>query len=283
LTHVGGAQCAGVVVGQDDMHWKAETCIYPPYLRTRIRRGRGVGSGISYIPWLKVRDVPSRGTSSVISGIITGRSHHLLSELEATYFYLLERRSSTLDILEQWPILDIDRTLELCAETQTRHNCRGIFPEPFTIDFLITERTAAGTLVRAASIKAKEDAENPAVRKRLSIECTWCNERGIPWTLVDTSGFEKILLANLRFMRGWFRNEFEPNEELVFMFNQDFSLVYTRNVRLSELIRQTAKRLRLLESVAQDIFRYCAWYDMIPVSLKHPISLGSPLVLRSTQ
>lgn len=102
------------------VHWKPNPLLYPPHLRARIKRRRGVGLGSLYVPWLKVREVPSKGTSAIIRGIFTGRPHHLLSELEAIYFFLLERRSSTVDLREQWPILDFDRTLELCEQFGVR-------------------------------------------------------------------------------------------------------------------------------------------------------------------
>lgn len=262
------------------MHWMSDPSLYPPYLRSRIRRGRGVGLDASYIPWLKVRDVPSRGTSSTVSGILSKRPHHLLSELEATYFFQIERRHSTVNILEQWPILDIDRTLELCAATGVRHNFRGPFPEPFTIDFLITENIDGALKVRAASIKTKEDAQTPAIRQRLAIEYQWCLEKGIPWTLVETASFNKEVLSNLRFMRGWHRHGFDPEKHSRHGFSQHFLDAYAFNVPLGELIRRTAKSLRLDQNTAQDFFRYCAWSDQIPVSLKHPLSLGNPLILK---
>src|SRR5579859_517756 len=152
------------------MHWKPKPELYPPYLRRRIARGRGVREGTSYVPWLKVRDVPSKGTSSVVSGIVVDRTHHLLSALEATYFYLIERRPQTVDILEQWPILDIDGTLKLTQLRGVRHPFKGPYPEPFTIDLLIAERTATGLHYRAASIKSPEDANDSDVRRRLAVE-----------------------------------------------------------------------------------------------------------------
>lgn len=262
------------------MYWKPNPDIYPPYLRPRIRRGRGVGHGREYVPWLKVRDVPSRGTSSVISGIRIGRPHHLLSELEATYFFLIERRPSTVEIREQWPILDLDGTLTLCARLGVRHRYRGIYPEPFTIDFLITERIDGELKYRAASIKTREDAANHEIRHRLSLEHAWCRERKIPWTLVDTSAFDRTLLANLRFVRAWFRHRHEPDIDGVTRFSKLFAALYQRNVPLGELIGCVAKRLHLRGPDADDLFRYAAWSDNIAVSLTHPIGLDKPLVLR---
>lgn len=262
------------------MYWKPDPLLYPPYLRSRIRRGRGVGEGLSYKPWLKIRDVPSKGTSSNPPGIIVSRPHHLLSELEAEYFFLTERKPTVVDIREQWPILDLDRTLELCAKFGVRHNYRGAFPEPFTIDFLITHSIDGKLHYSAKSIKTPEDAANPEIRLRLQVEYEWCLERGIPWTLIDTSQFSKELLSNLRFMRVWFQNHYKPDSDGATLFAKQFNASYRTNVRLDELIHLTAKHLRLSDDIAGDTFRYCAWSSRIDVSLKHPLALNRPLILR---
>lgn len=262
------------------MYWRPIPELYPPYLRRRIARGRGVRDGPSYVPWLKVRDVPSRGTSSVVSGIVVNRTHHLLSELEATYFYLVERRPETIDILEQWPVLDIDETLKIARRHGVRHPFKGPYPEPFTIDLLIAERSPTGTLYRAASIKSPGDAVDPDIRRRLAVEHAWCEAHGIPWTLVDTSRFDKVLLANLRSLRGWHRHRFATAPGMATMFAHTFLHRYETNVLLSELITRTAKSLRLDMVTAQDLFRYCGWTDRIAVSLRHEIALDRPLILR---
>lgn len=264
------------------VYWKPDPSLYPPYLRPRIRRGRGIGQGLQYRSWLKVRDVPSRGTSSMPPGIVVKRPYHLLSEFEAIYFFLVERKSGTADIQEQWPILDLDRTIELCLQFGVHHQFRGPYPEPFTIDFLITESMGGELKSRAASIKTPEDAADPAIRQRLAVEYAWCVERGIPWTLIDTSAFSKTMLATLRFMRTWFSNRYEPDLDSAAQFSEQFHTSFKANVLLDELIRNTAKRLHLSNTDAQNIFRYCAWTDRINVSLKHPLSLDRPLVLHQT-
>lgn len=264
------------------MHWVPDHKLYPPYLKTRIQRGRGVSKGIDYKPWLKIRDVPSIGTSSSISGIIIPRPYNLLSELETIYFYLIERKKSTFDIQEQWPILDIDRTLELCAEYGVRHNFRGSNPEPFTIDFLITSKNAQYTSeIRAASIKTPEDASNPLIRQRLLIEYLWCKERGIPWTLIDTSRFTKTLLENLRFIRSWHRHRYIPNPEIEAFFLKRFDFTYSKNIVLNDINKLISKKLFISENLALDTFRYCAWTNQIDICLEHSIALNKPIVLRS--
>lgn len=262
------------------MHWKPNPLLYPPYLRARIRRGRGVGEGSSYKPWLDVRDVPSRGTSSIVQGTRVDRPHSLLSENETIYFYLIERKQGTADIREQWPILDIDRTLELCQIYGVHHQYRASYPEPFTIDFLITTNLGGKRTYRAASVKTAEDARDPEVRVRLMIENVWCREQGIPWTLIDTSTFNKTLLANLRFMRAWFRHGYHPELGSVQQFSQQFAASYARNIPLKELIRHIANRLRKPEALATDEFRYCVWADFIKISLTQPLALNKPLALQ---
>ncbi|MFC5742892.1 TnsA endonuclease N-terminal domain-containing protein [Dyella tabacisoli] len=215
-----------------------------------------------------------------MKGIVVDRTHHLLSELEATYFYLIERRAQTVDILEQWPILDIDGTMQLSRQWGVRHPFKGPYPEPFTVDLLIAEQTTAGPRFRAASIKTPDDANNPAIRQRLAIEHAWCKARGIPWTLVDTRQFNRVLLANLRFLRGWYRHRFTPSAGRATQFAHAFSKGYETNVPLVDLISRTAVRLRMNVGSAQDLFRYCGWTERVAVSLTDQITLDRPLVLR---
>jgi hypothetical protein len=261
------------------MEWMRDPNLYPPYLRARIRKGRGVGKGTGYKRWLNIRDVPSQGTSSSVEGILIPRPYHMLSELETIYFYLTERKPSVVDIREQWPVLDIDRTLELCAQQGIRHKFDGTYPEPFTIDFVITEKLDGKLYHRAASIKTVKDAADLGVRRRLYVEHTWCEEQGLPWKLVDTSGFDKKLLSVLNFMRGWFQNRFEPDASTVARFGDTFLDLYSTSLSLKTLISLSAKRLCISEELAENLFRYCAWSNQIPVSLRHQLMMNRPVAL----
>ncbi|WP_283441336.1 TnsA endonuclease N-terminal domain-containing protein [Noviherbaspirillum suwonense] len=235
---------------------------------------------MNYKRWLNICDVPSTGTSSSTSGIKVRRPVHLLSELETTYFYIAERTHSIVDIREQWPILHIDETLRLCSSLGIKHAYREGYPEPFTIDFLLTEVVEGKPIIyRAASIKTAEDAKDPKVRQRLAVEFMWCQAHGIPWTLIDTSSFDRTVLETLRFLRSWFRNRYEPNEKIVDEFVEQFLLAYIPNVVLQTLIENIAKRLGIDQSTATNIFSFSAWSDRIPVSLRHPVLMNKPLVL----
>lgn len=261
------------------MFWKPDVDLYPTFLRSRVRRGKGIGKGLNYKPWYKNSDVPSRGTSSCVLGIQVHRHYDLLSELEVTYFFLLERRHSVLDIREQFPILDIPRTLELCAQLNVQHKYAGIYPEPFTIDFIITENIDGKISYRAASIKSAADAQDPDVRQRLAVEKMWCQEQGIQWSLVDTSQFSKTLLENLRFMRAWFLHRYKPDDAEIAQFLTVFSAQYSKSMTLNAIIASTARAINRDETVTLDMFRYCAWRDFIHVSLSSNLALNRPLIL----
>ena len=63
----------------------------------RIKEGRGVGKLSNYKPWLYVDEVPSKGRSQRVYSHLTGRVHHVLSDLEFAVFLLLDHNSAVKD------------------------------------------------------------------------------------------------------------------------------------------------------------------------------------------
>ena len=265
------------------LRWIANPDLYPRYIWQWSQRGRGnrgMGEGLEYNSWFAVRDVPSDGTAGDIAGIKVPRPFVTLSTLEATQLFKIERRKNILDIRENWPILHMDRTRELCREHRVRHVYRGRYLFPFTIDFLITELLNGRISYSAESVKTPDKAADPEALLRLLIEELWCREHNIPWSLVDTSEYTPAMLSALRFMRAWFQYEYEPNGEDEPRFAKYFLADYSRNVPLSILVRKTAKALRLSEPMAKSMFRFCAWSDLIPVSIKRPLAFNLPVIFR---
>lgn len=185
------------------MEWNPNLSMYPKYLHSRLKRGFGLGVGPSYHPWLRVRDVRSIGNSGNPKGITIPRVYHLLSMPERIHFHLLDRQTDVIDIREQFPILDLNETLAICSELGVKHTHHGFFPEPFTLDFLITRQTRSGLMHQARSIKTVVDAAIPKIRLRLKVEHKWCEQNSIDWKLVDTTEYTTDLLSTLTFMRGW--------------------------------------------------------------------------------
>ena len=256
--------------------------IYPSYLRSRIKRGLGCGRGSSYQPWCSVAAISSDGTAGDPGGLKTGRQHQLLSSPERLYFYLMERHVNVIDIREQFPILEISRSIELCAEVGLQHKLTAGYPEPYTIDFLITESVDGDEFVRAASIKAFDFELTHKDHAKLSVEYRWCEENGIPWQLVEWSEFRDPVaaLSVLRFLRQWHVHGFLPDSYTQAKFVDHFMSVYEPNVLLRELLTKTASRLRLKFEQADDAFRHAAWHRKLPVTLDRELAYNLPLVFR---
>ena len=59
--------------------------------------GYGQGSGIDYIPWLKIGNFASKGRENRVADA-NGRVHHMFSDLEANFFYILAWDDNVIDI-----------------------------------------------------------------------------------------------------------------------------------------------------------------------------------------
>ncbi len=263
------------------MEWDPDLSKYPEYWKARLKRGFGMKSGLDYRPWLRVRDVPSMGTSSNVTGITIPRRYDFLSTPETIYFHLLDRQPDVVDIREQFPILHLVATQTLCAEHKVKHPHKGHFPEPFTLDFLVTRKTESGLVYQARSVKTVDDAQDPATQERLNIEFQWCSAIQLDWKLVDVSGFTTDLLSTLLFMRAWSLHGYKPSSALAEDFSEAFMGVYEKNVPLNELIEVTSKKMRRSYALAKDDFRYCAWRALIPADICAPMQLNLPLILNA--
>ena len=265
------------------MEWSPDYKLYPRYLQGRIKRGRGIGILKNYTPWIHKRDVPSDGTASTSTGLLTGRDHWLLSKPEKAYLYQLERQPTVVDIREQWPILDLKRTLELAARFGIRHKSdrKHQFPEPYTVDFLVLERISGRFFYSGRSIKSKEDSEDPNTRKKLAIEHAWFSERDLPWTNMLSSNYTNTLLDTLGFMREWHKNRYQQDVVAEAEYARMFKSLYSSSAVLDELVERCAKKLHIEKSLAVDRFRYCAWSNSIPLRITEELAMDRPVHLVS--
>src|SRR5207248_3008386 len=71
------AACGGLLLGAAEPMSRYADTSDPRVQRRRAREGRGQNEGSRYKPALTVRDVPSRGLSSRLTGWKTNRVHHL--------------------------------------------------------------------------------------------------------------------------------------------------------------------------------------------------------------
>lgn len=166
--------------------------------RRYIKEGRGQGTLSAYKPWIMIHDFPSLGMVSRVLGSTTGRIHHLLSNMELSYFYILDWSDKVCDIREQYPLLDIAAVLEIADKAGIRYpfdNQSG-FPYVLTSDFLIT--TPNGEMAR--SIKKKKDLDNPRVREKLEIERRYWAKYGVDWKLVTEDEINQQKARNIEWL-----------------------------------------------------------------------------------
>lgn len=165
------------------------------------KEGRGCGSGADYMPWLTIQDVPSSGRRSRVFTPLTGREHHLLSDIETSVFFVLHWNDAVLDLREQFP-LDRAETRRLAAELgvphpKDRHTGVDIV---MTLDLLVDVRTAATPLCIPVSCKPFENLEDRRTLEKLEIERLYCRKRWGEWHLMTDRDYSKQYVQNLRWV-----------------------------------------------------------------------------------
>ena len=145
------------------------------------KQGRGQGCGASYKRWLTVRDVPSTGFSHRIKGWKTNRTHHLLSNVELSFFYMLERSPNVVDIREKYPLLPITRTLSIAERLGIRHSCINKTLEPIVLvtDFLVEERYGCESKFVAYSVIPDKKALTRQFKNKSLIESYYWKSMGL--------------------------------------------------------------------------------------------------------
>ncbi len=156
--------------------WNAN--VYESYMRD----GRGRGSGSGYAPWVYIQDFASRGIVSRVKGRTTGRVHHLMSNNELAYFYMLDWSEIVTDIREQYPLLDLGCAIKVAQESGIKYPIDNIsgYPYVMTCDFMIT--TVAG--LRARTIKMTSELGNCRTLEKLEIERRYWLEHDVDWKIV---------------------------------------------------------------------------------------------------
>lgn len=167
-------------------------------IEIRIDEGRGQGEGPDYRPWLRIQDVPSLGLVTREKGWKTGRIHHLMSGNELNYFYLLEWSPIVTDIREQYPLLPIERTLEIAMELGIEHPKDPKSKEDIvmTTDFMITIDRGNGREIWARTIKPVADLDKRQLEK-FKIEHMFFQEQGIDWGIVTDQVIPVTLARNI--------------------------------------------------------------------------------------
>lgn len=173
--------------------------------KQREQEGRGQGHGINYRPWLTIHDVPSTGRVHRKKGWKTGRDHHLLSDLELKYFYIVEWAAEVLDIREQYPLLPLEETLSLADEVGVAHPTDTSTKEPIvmTTDFMLTAQNEGHGVLQARTIKPAAKLASKRVIEKFEIERRYWAARSVDWGIVTEREIPQVLIDNLALLHDY--------------------------------------------------------------------------------
>jgi hypothetical protein len=167
-----------------------------------LKEGRGQGNGIDYLPWLMTYNVPSHGRRARDPGWKTGRLHHLMSDQETHYLYLLEWSDLVLDIKEQFPLLDLESAQAIAFDMGIDYpiDRHSKFPFVLTTDFMITVRDGDRIFDIARTIKPSKELEKTRVIEKFEIERRYWAAKGIDWGIVTEKEIPKVLVENIKYL-----------------------------------------------------------------------------------
>ncbi|MEK5358049.1 TnsA endonuclease N-terminal domain-containing protein [Paenibacillus sp. FSL L8-0709] len=166
-----------------------------------IKKGRGQGTGSEYQPFIQAHDnkVASEGWITRHKGWKTKRIHHTLSEHERKYLYYCEWLDGVIDIREQFPLLPLERTIEISNQLGIQHAHIDGSPVIMTTDFMLTIQTSNGLTPVVRTIKPLHKLDTRTL-ELFEIERRFFEELGIDWCIITENRIPTTLVTNIEWM-----------------------------------------------------------------------------------
>ena len=256
-------------------------------MKRRIKQGRGQGQVKNYLPWLKVQDGPSEGFLTRSLGWKTGRVHHYMSLHERRYFFLLEWSKKVVDIREQYPLLPLDRTLEIAERLGIMHPSHPYSGQPIvmTTDFLVDVTTVAGVINWARTIKPAEKLISDRTIAKFEIERTYWAEQGVDWGIVTEIEILKsgALAKNVRVIhKAWHTDNLPPQalEHLHKIEALLFQRVAKQQIPPARAARDVDDQLGLKPGSALSVLKHLLARRIWRVDMKKRLNFSYPMIVK---
>ncbi|HGO4533111.1 TPA: TnsA endonuclease N-terminal domain-containing protein [Klebsiella pneumoniae] len=235
-----------------------------------LKNGYGLGACGNYKPWLRVQDVPSRGTSAKIQGIKTSRAHHFLSEGETCCFFQAEFLDRVVDVREQFPLLPISLCRNIADVIGIRYPKIPTTRTPvvMTTDFLLTCQTGNDTWYEAISVKPDDSFSNMRVAEKLDLERIWWELLGVSFTVFVPSVQSKIQSKNIEWATSPLRQGVDFSK---IWMNNAVSHISIGTGLLSEICDLFSSRMNITSADASLLFRNLIALKYIKVDLNNSI------------
>lgn len=256
-------------------------------MRRWIKAGRGQGILADYLPWLTVRDVPSRGRRTRILGVTVPRNYHLMSDIELRLFMHMEFRKDVIDIRDQFPLFPQSETLAIARELNIIHPRDPIskFPLVMTTDLLVTVVRGDAVAYEAWCVKTAEDLQDARVLEKLEIERQYWLRRDVAWFLFTDQEFSRGYRSNLQVFHPSLRPDaLHPLESAVI---HRICTLLLPNVQPGSIVAHTTTRiddeLHLPPGTALRVARFLLARHAWPLDWSVPFHPRRPLVFMPTQ
>jgi hypothetical protein len=253
-------------------------------IENRLKQGRGMGQGANYNPWLHIQDVPSQGLASRIKGWKTRRVHHLLSELETSYFYVLDWSLPVLDIREQFPLLPLEETLAIAEQCGVAYPADPRTKEPvvMTTDFVVTVRQSVGSIEQARTVKYAQDLQSKRNLEKLEIERCYWQRRNIDWGIVTEREVSKTLAENIKWLHPYLDLNDLPQSDITRITMVMTPLVLQAKDSLADIAAICDDQLGLTPGLSLLVVRHLLANRAWQVNMVKPILPSERLVLLSS-
>jgi hypothetical protein len=185
-----------------------------------------------------------------------------MSNLETSFFFILDWSEDVLDIREQYPLLDLREIIEIAERAHIRYpyDPQSGFPYIMTSDFYID--TATGPTVIA--IKTSSDLGNPRIREKLEIERRYWNNRKIRWRVVTENEINTTKARNIEWLSqakdlACCGIPKEDHESCCLYFEARCSC----RVPLSDLLKEIEMEFSLAPGAGLNVYKHLAYWKRI--------------------
>jgi hypothetical protein len=106
------------------------------------------------------------------------------------------------DIREQYPLLELEETLEIAAQLGVAHPTDPKSKKPcvVTTDFLVNIAEGAREIEVAIAVKTSADLASPRTLEKLEIERIYWTARKIDWRILTEKELPRALVRNMRWV-----------------------------------------------------------------------------------
>jgi hypothetical protein len=241
-----------------------------------INEGRGSGELAFYKPWIITRELTGAASrKSRIKGLLTGRVHHLLSDLEKKIFFLLEWINGIYDIREQFPLLPREDTIKIAEEYGIRYPIYPYtsVPTVMTTDFLVTKISEDQKKEIALCVKYSRDLDNERTLKKIHIEKKYWEKRGKDFWIFTEKDINPIVIRNIMDFRDAIVCNLvnEIDAAVIEQIKNDIqNLIYETRMTVKEAVVYLDTKYRIPEGYSLYIFRHLVAKRIIPIKMDVP-------------